>query len=394
MNRLQEQRFSLVLHYVGEGLEPKGGIGAIDLTVIARQCNSHLLSLLQSEHRLSIGLDDLSGGSNGKDAALSRGEDGVELVDSEHTHVGDSEGSRGVFIGRKRVGSGLADKLLPVLGKLSNRSLVGVLESGGDETTIDGNGHGNVDIRDENSTLLSELTVDDGVLLNRKGDGLGKKSRYRDALVLYTSVQCVELVHADVPRGTEDRSSESGNHVIGDSTLHTGEGNKSRGHLHRLGTTGGNLTLGLGLSSGGLDIVEGNTAELTSASDGGKIQLGLLGSGAGHWSSRNDTRGRSPRGLGGGSLLGRAGTAGLGILNVRGSDASIGASTDDCGEVKTKLLGTLLGKRRGNDTVTSRLGSSRSSGGSSLRGRRSGSSSGGGSGDRSRSTGEGGSIGL
>mmetsp|Transcript_9923 Transcript_9923/g.24743 ORF Transcript_9923/g.24743 Transcript_9923/m.24743 type:complete len:638 (-) Transcript_9923:192-2105(-) len=345
---------NIVLHDALEGSKEESGIRSIDVSVVASQSDSHQSCLLHSHDGLGVRDNRVLCRSDGQNTSLSYREQRTELCDSEHSHVGDGECSGGVFSRGEGSSLGLSDQLLPVFGDLLHRSFVGVLEGRGNETSVNGNSHSNVDIgfvQETTSILVRVGTVDDRVLFDRHGASLGQHGRYRNTVCLDLFVHGLERSHFDISADLEGRNGQSGNHVSTDRLLHTCERNETIRQFNSSFTRWSLLAFSLLVSSGHLNIINSNTSELSGSYNSGKIDLGLFGSGSCHGGGSNDASSRSPNWLGrsGCSGLGTSGSTFRSILDIGGGDSSLWTGSGNGAKVKANFFGLLLSQRRSNN---------------------------------------------
>mmetsp|Transcript_19589 Transcript_19589/g.38946 ORF Transcript_19589/g.38946 Transcript_19589/m.38946 type:complete len:235 (+) Transcript_19589:54-758(+) len=221
---LEQQNVDPVLHNIRELLEEQRRVRPVDVPVVAGDRDRHPLGLPQSEHRGVVRHDHRLGSPDREDGPHPRGEYGVELADPEHPQVGYGDGPRVVLLRRERVPLGLVDEVPPGLADLRYGALVRVPEGGRDETAVDGDRHGDVDVLLEEGSAGGVVGgVHHGVLLDSEGYGLGEESRDGDALGLHGLVEGIEFVHVYLPADPEDGHGERELHVLGDGPLHGGK---------------------------------------------------------------------------------------------------------------------------------------------------------------------------
>mmetsp|Transcript_8191 Transcript_8191/g.12086 ORF Transcript_8191/g.12086 Transcript_8191/m.12086 type:complete len:317 (+) Transcript_8191:414-1364(+) len=315
--------------------------------MIAGKSDSHLRNLLHSKNSLFIRNDVFLSSTNSQDSTLSRRKNGIKLTDSEHTKVRDGKCSGCVLIWGQCSSLCLTNKFLPVLAKFHDVSFISILESRSDKTTINGNSHSNINISLKVGSSIFVRTVDNGEFLNSKCNSLGKQGRNSNTLGLDTLVQCVKCIHFNFSANSEDGRSKCFLHVVRDSTLHCSEGYETiRKFNWSSSTSCCLLSLGLLFSSRHLDIISSDTTELTSSLDGGKINLGLLRKSTGCGCSSDNTRCGDVNRLGrcsGSSCLLGCSTRRC-VFNIRCSNTSTGASTNNGAQVKSKLSSLFLGE--------------------------------------------------
>lgn len=128
-----------VLHVALEGLEPGGGNGTVDNTVVARKSDLHhvadskavLLGLIR--HQL------LGSAADGEDARLRGVDDGSEVLDAEHAEVGDAEAAALVLLGSELTSTSAGGKILDVVRDIRQTAGLGTGHDRGDQTVGSGN---------------------------------------------------------------------------------------------------------------------------------------------------------------------------------------------------------------------------------------------------------------
>jgi len=222
-----EKKLHRVLAELLESSKPLSADSTIDDTVVVRGSDGHNRDSL--ELRLAVlrgvcgvGHDLDIRGTNSEDTSLGRVDNSGEVLDAEHTKVGDSEGAALVLVGLELVLSGLLGERLH-LGRDTSEALeVSVGDDGGDEASISGDRN-----RDINIVVVADVSLlpravdlrnllegssgslDDEVVDGELGGlGVGLLSLLSELLVKI-SAKLVDSVHLDL----------DGDVVVGDALL-------------------------------------------------------------------------------------------------------------------------------------------------------------------------------
>lgn len=145
----ESKRYRLKQHLQGvlneslERVQELGSNGTVDGTVVRAEGDGHdvgsaVLAIL------GTGENTLLGGTDGHDARLWGVDDGCELLDAHHAHVGDGEGATLVLVGGELVGTSTGDEILDLVRDGGQALGVGVGDNGGDQAGGGRGGDANV----------------------------------------------------------------------------------------------------------------------------------------------------------------------------------------------------------------------------------------------------------
>ena len=127
-----QKHLQWVLHVTLEGLQELSGNGTVNSAVVRAQGDSHDRG--SADITILTGNDTLLSGTNGQDAGLGRVNDGSEVLDTVHAHVGDGEGTALVLVGGELVGAGTGSEVLDLVRDSGQTLGLGAGDNGGDQT--------------------------------------------------------------------------------------------------------------------------------------------------------------------------------------------------------------------------------------------------------------------
>lgn len=122
-----------------ENLQPARADGAVECAVITGECDVHLRLRRKAAFILGRNKDRLAR-TDGEDRCARWVEDGREVIDAEHSKVGNREGRVGILFRCELLGSCAAGEIAHLFGDVTETFGFGVFDDRCDEAPVDGDG--------------------------------------------------------------------------------------------------------------------------------------------------------------------------------------------------------------------------------------------------------------